>query len=365
MQLGIAGVPPALVGVSPTRSSQRHRTKWFGVIARQSHRRDADGSDRDGRDPHFELIVAAKRGLFCRRATKPTCCPAVLIATAFTMLIAARRILRVHPYVRVMKMKILSLALFQIVGLLLTTMTCLAQPRVPGNPAGAGYALQQPPRTDGPKFDMDFGGGTPRQLVDAIEKATGAPLNAIIPEQDKDVLLPAVKVRQVTIDDFFLAMEQSSVRQEAQVTGTYFSDFGGAGSRSQYTMVNTSCGFHRTGDLWVFTNKRATPLPDVVAVKTRFYQLEPFFPQHTVEDITTAIQTAWKMMAENKMATTGAKTDLKFHKETGLLIAVGDPAQVQVIDDVLLALRPDLAFRLKPSETRKTNASTKTPAAAN
>jgi hypothetical protein len=68
-----------------------------------------------------------------------------------------------------------------------------------------------------------------------------------------------------------------------------------------------------------------------------------------VEDITTAIKTAWSMMTKNNLGAnrSGVGTELKFHKETGLLIAVGDPREVQVIDDVLAALRPDLAPKPK------------------
>ena len=170
-------------------------------------------------------------------------------------------------------------------------------------------------------------------------------------------MLPALKMRQVTTADLFTAMEQSSHRMETQVTGTYFGGAVGDAMRSQYTMVETSYGFRRIGSVWVFSSKRAVPPPDQVMVKTRFYQLQRYLEQNSVEDITTAIQTAWKMMAANKLAPNkNATTELKFHKETGLLIAVGDVAQVQVIDDVLAALRPDLAVYLRSGQApRKPN----------
>jgi len=237
----------------------------------------------------------------------------------------------------------------------------------PGVPRTAGLA-EPSRREEAPLFDLEFGGGTPQQLVAAIEKATGEPLNAIIPEQDKDVLLPALRMRQVTVSDLFAAMEQSSRRTEMYVTGTYYSGF--AGSQAQYSQQNTSFGFRKVGTVWVFSNNKVTPPPDLVSVKTRFYQLEPYLvgnavrPGNTVEDITTAIQTAWKMM-ENKQVRKNATTELKFHKETGLLIAVGDAVQVQMIDDVLSALRPDLATGLPPAEPRKTNAPAKKQATEN
>jgi hypothetical protein len=290
--------------------------------------------------------------------------------------IAARRILPVHPYVRVMKIKTFGLASLFTTALLLAAGICAAQPTappppgVPQQPAAAelvrvlqqslGRPQSSQPTEPAPKFDLDFPGGTPQQLVAAVEKATGQPLNAIIPEQDKDVMLPALKMRQVTVEDLFVAMEQASRRTETYVTGTYYS--GGGEPRSQYSQAETSSGFRKVGGVWIFSNKKINPPPDQVLVKTRFYQLEPYLSGNTVEDITTAIQTAWKMMAENKSAPKrNSATELKFHKETGLLIAVGDATQVQMIDEVLSALRPDLNPPVKPGQpTRKPNATPKT-----
>ena len=51
LEKGTAGVSPALVGVPPTRTSALTFTKRFVTLARKNHRRDADGSDRDGRGP--------------------------------------------------------------------------------------------------------------------------------------------------------------------------------------------------------------------------------------------------------------------------------------------------------------------------
>ena len=36
------------------------------------------------------------------------------------------------------------------------------------------------------KFDLDLPGGTPGELVEAIEEASGKPLNAIVPKEHAD-----------------------------------------------------------------------------------------------------------------------------------------------------------------------------------
>jgi len=52
----------------------------------------------------------------------------------------------------------------------------------------------------------------------------------------------------------------------------------------------------------------------------------------TVDDITTAIQTGWKMLGDEEAPT------INFHKDTKLLIAVGEPNKLETIDAVLNAL---------------------------
>jgi hypothetical protein len=53
--MGARGVSPALVCVSPTRSSAQSFTEQLVAFLRKNHRRDADGSDRDGRAPQSQL----------------------------------------------------------------------------------------------------------------------------------------------------------------------------------------------------------------------------------------------------------------------------------------------------------------------
>jgi hypothetical protein len=51
-----------------------------------------------------------------------------------------------------------------------------------------------------------------------------------------------------------------------------------------------------------------------------------------VDDITTAVETGWKMLGETSPPT------ISFHKDTKLLIAVGEPSKLELIDAVLKAL---------------------------
>jgi hypothetical protein len=53
----------------------------------------------------------------------------------------------------------------------------------------------------------------------------------------------------------------------------------------------------------------------------------------SIDDITTAIKTGAKMLGETDEPT------MSFHKDTRLLIAVGEPSRLDIIDSALRALQ--------------------------
>jgi len=168
------------------------------------------------------------------------------------------------------------------------------------------------------KFDLDFPGGSPTELVAAIQKAMGRPLNAIVSNEYPSPRLPPLKMKGVDVAEMFKALELAS-------------QFNPGGFR---TSDSTSFGFRAEGkisddSIWYFYNNIRSQMPKV----SRFYLLTPYLDRGlTVDDITTAIQTGWKMAGASPMPA------LSFHKETKLLIAVGDPNQLETIDEVLRAL---------------------------
>ena len=182
------------------------------------------------------------------------------------------------------------------------------------------------------RFDLDFPGGTPKQLVMTIEKATGKPLNVVIPAENADVQLPALKMNDVNVQELFRALTSASQKTIAVTMGRF---------PNAYQQMVTSYGFRTEGtitdaSIWYFYVDRPS-LPPVVSTSkvSRFYSLAPYLDRNlSVDDITTAIQTAWKMLGERETPT------ISFHKETKLLIAVGEPDKLETIDSVLQALQP-------------------------
>jgi hypothetical protein len=200
------------------------------------------------------------------------------------------------------------------------------------------------------KFNLDFPGGTPKQLVAAIEKATGKPLNAIVPDEDAGMKLPPLKMNNVNVQQLFQALGNASVKSERYNTGPA----GGFGGRyPSYQVTQTRCGFETFGapsddSIWYFHVEKP-PSPSVTeSLKScRFYALSPYLERGlTVDDITTAIQTGWKMLGDADMP------HINFHKDTKLLIAVGEERKLETIDAVLKALTPPTPPAEKKTEPK-------------
>ena len=146
----------------------------------------------------------------------------------------------------------------------------------------------------------------------------------------------------VDVDRLFSALEQASVKQVAVITGS--SGFGG-GNKS-YSTFTTGYGFKTEGQptdnsVWYFHADKPS-LPPMNQKSCQFYSLAPYLDRgFTVDDITTAIQTGWKMTGET------STPELNYHKETRLLIAYGEPAKLETITKVLESL-PRTAIELPP-----------------
>jgi hypothetical protein len=199
------------------------------------------------------------------------------------------------------------------------------------------------------QFDIDFPGGTPKALVAAIEKAMGKPLNVIINKEDENVELPPLKMNDVYVPQLFAALEAAS--QKVVAVSTYL------GNYSQYP---TSYGFKSAGNnnsdtsIWYF-HAEIPSLPPMVATEKacKFYSLATYLDRgFTVDDITTAIQTGWKMAGNTPTP------ELNYHKETKMLIAYGEPDKLKTISDVLQTLPqtqyslPGMVSQIKQLQTQ-------------
>lgn len=232
----------------------------------------------------------------------------------------------------------------------LSIMSTLGQPAplpapAPAPPPAGNYQTRlqniieraNPPQNQPPalaKFNLDFPGGTPKELIAAIEKAMGKPINVIIPDEDAATKLPPLKLNEITFSQLSDTLRVGSTKTEMVWL------LNANGSRYNQ-MVETGYYFKTTDDqptddsVWFFrvTKKPEQPPQPPVKKVCQFYPLALYLSRgFTVDDITTAIQTGWKM------AGLAPTPDLNYHKETKLLIAYGEPAQLETIGQVLNAL---------------------------
>jgi hypothetical protein len=161
--------------------------------------------------------------------------------------------------------------------------------------------------------------------VKAITKASGQPLNvAISSDDDNTVAIPPLRLRGVNVVSVLNAVSGASARStRVQVSGNAY-DYRQTGYRF------TPFGGEPVTPSTVWYFQRQNPLETEKVC--RFYQLSPYLKEHSVESITTAIGTGWKMMGIPNPPT------MEFHKDTGLLIAVGQLEHLLVIDQVLANL---------------------------
>jgi len=184
-----------------------------------------------------------------------------------------------------------------------------------------------PPLTE---FNLDFPGGTPAELVKAIEKAMDKPLNVIIPTEDAAIQLPPLKMNDVVTVQLFAALDVASRRIVSGYTlpGAPPGTLGTASISYGFRTVDSRVS---DASIWYFHAERSgTPAGERVC---RFYTLATYLDcGFTVDDITTAIQTGWKMAGATPLP------ELNYHKETKLLIAYGESSQLRIIDNVLESL---------------------------
>jgi len=226
--------------------------------------------------------------------------------------------------------------------------TLLALPSVFGQPAQQrptpGIIVQNPP-PDEPslaKFHLDFPGGTPGQLIEAIEKASGKSLNAVIPDDSANLKLPPLKMKSVTVPELFQALGAASLKQVRQVDRL---------GNTTLTTYQSAYGFRTEGrptdnSIWYFYFEK--PFFPEQPKACHFYQLAPYLETYKVDDITTAIQTGWKMLGETNPPT------ISFHKDTKLLIAVGEENKLSLIDSVLQKLAQGIPQPQRESTGAKT-----------
>jgi len=168
-------------------------------------------------------------------------------------------------------------------------------------------------------FDLSFAGGTPQKLVSEMEKASGLKLNVLIPPELADVRMQPMELRSVYVEDVLDSLNRLSPDSVRWIRSAV-----SAGGKSQ---------------VWVLARA-----PD--NRKTQAFYVGHLLNKFKIGDITTAVQTTWQLGGKD------ARTELKYHQDTQLLIALGSPEQLitaaEVLAQLKLAIEP---VRISPEKT--------------
>ena len=190
------------------------------------------------------------------------------------------------------------------------------------------------------RFNLSFPGGTVEEFVSSVSKARQTPVNVVISPGDSGTTIPPLEMHQVDVPTLFAAVTQASSKNFQRVVKV------GAGG-TQVQRVMEGFGFQATqsgtSEAWVFRVFRPPPeaTPDVPVVVSnveapkavRFFNLGSLLASHTIDDITTVLS------AGNDLRTGGKeRLNLKFHKETQLLIVLGTPEELAMVEEALRML---------------------------
>jgi hypothetical protein len=216
-------------------------------------------------------------------------------------------------------------------------------------PAGGGTsAAPQNARDSIVLESFKFNGGTAAEFADMLKKQLKPEPNIIIAPKLRDTPIPEFELQNVTLADLFQALnnvtEDKSVQW--QLSGStepiwVLNPAPGANNPSTQQGGYPGGGFGFPATVDPLTG---LPIPMNNGRVCQILPLGKYLTDYKVEDITTAVKTAWSMMGDD------AGAQLKYHTDTKLLIAVGTNAQLAILTQVLSSLESGMEHKRKTAD---------------
>lgn len=295
-----------------------------------------------------------------------------------------------------------QLLITTLAGALLAAPAALRAQNPIAGAADAGFAAEAPAE---PRFDLELEAGLEAEkALGLIAERVGHPLNVVWTGDSASVSLPALRLHQITVREFFAAVTAAGKEElkrgrpgyafnevegalnvwtfsviqapammagamagglravRPPAAGTEPNPNGLVSGNPNYSRVGIAPTHPSTPDpltgalgtgTWAASGNEpgmaaafGTP-PPAGSRSSQFFDLEQLLNDElTVNDLTTAIRTAWTAAGEGAEPPAEA---LRFHKETKLLIATGTPEQLSVVQSIVDLLKA----RVQPSADAK------------
>ncbi len=185
------------------------------------------------------------------------------------------------------------------------------------------------------------------EAVALASKRLGHPINIVWTTGSEATPLPALRLHQVTVNEFFAAVTAAGrIGLEQGRSGYQFTEIPEAPNVFTFSVSQLpEPGLQQLGRQRQLQSavqlQPASPPPK--PKQSQFFDVSGLLGEKlSIDDITTAIRTAW-----GAAATEGDEPPmeaLKFHQETQLLIATGSPEQLEAVNNLLALLgsRPQI-----------------------
>lgn len=166
-------------------------------------------------------------------------------------------------------------------------------------------------------ISLSFSGGTVQQYVDAIRKQSGE-VNVLLDEESRAILMPGVTLTSVNIPSAIELLDDRTSEADGRlvklnVRTIHPSD--PLGLPIYYVRAETGRTAQRSNST-------------VISVK------DLLDAGYKADDVMTAVATTIELLSDKS-----AKAEIRFHEQTGLLIARGAPDQIGAIHQVIDQLR--------------------------
>lgn len=184
----------------------------------------------------------------------------------------------------------------------------LAQDKSPPTPAPSAQAG----KPAFPSITIQFPGGTLAKLVDALAKSPSGPVNIIGDERDLATEIPPFSLQNVHPQAFAQALNNLLESRGIMVVAS-----GNASPPLQD----------------VFTVRRTPPHSHFVSRDAfESIQLAPYLEHQSIDDIVSAIRTAWELDPAHEPSA----LRLKFHPATAILLISGPQEAINVAQKVVI-----------------------------